>query len=766
MASPHLLPLLLDGSDGLTRCLADAGLPVELRHLLTDVLAAPSPSLAISAREAWLSGLQHRISTVAASADDRAILWFMLATQVEGQARDGVMRLLAHSCLESVHPLITELPTIFDHGTQLRIRGPRQGGTPRPAVTSLTHLEFALVPLALAGLAKPVLDALDSLPNAVAIRTPHLLLAARLINAITIGRETEALAAFEVYQPVGGEFTGDLERDTLIQQLLPLMWYQQALLGGIPLELDELRDRFLTPKLSPLPTPEIFRRDLFDLVTLPCADVDGLVAVMQRPHADRLNLTSCNLVAYNPVRAALCLGELDMAAGLLSQRLAVHADTWLDHLFWMRLHLADRDRAPAVDRLRRTLEGADRYGARGRVEIELRLSRELALLDLAELMGELREVRVQQRPEAPSGPTPGQLVGDSAALAHVRGWIASYADATAPVLILGETGTGKDLVARQLHAQSRRHAAPFVAVNCAAIAENLLEAELFGHVQGAYTGADSRRPGLIASAGAGTLFLDEIGDTGARFQSALLRLLENQEYRPIGSDRAEHVACRIVAATNVDLDRACDEGRFRRDLLYRLQQLPIVVPPLRHRREDIPLLVQVFLSASGLPGCRLDPELMQHLMEQRWPGNVRQLRNEIERLRLHNPGRTVLGMAEHKALPGARQPTGSRETTRFFRRPDHAVAARTPVTPAGGSPLPAYGHGNPQMALQQRILDLFTRYARLTRKQMMELAGISSATATRHLNALCAEGRLRRVCPTPAPRTFYFVAATPTAEVG
>ena len=230
---------------------------------------------------------------------------------------------------------------------------------------------------------------------------------------------------------------------------------------------------------------------------------------------------------------------------------------------------------------------------------------------------------------------PETLLGRSAAMLEVYKQIARAADSSAPVLIQGESGTGKELVARAIHSHGRRTSRPFVAVNCGAIAETLLDSELFGHARGSFTGAIGDRRGLFEQAGDGTMFLDEIGETSPALQVKLLRVLEESEVRPVGATRTVSVAARIIAATNVDLAREVAENRFRQDLFYRLSVIVIVVPPLRERRGDIPLLISRFLeSACNRASRRVDfaPEAIEALTAYAWPGNVRELENTIERL--------------------------------------------------------------------------------------------------------------------------------------
>jgi DNA-binding NtrC family response regulator len=240
-------------------------------------------------------------------------------------------------------------------------------------------------------------------------------------------------------------------------------------------------------------------------------------------------------------------------------------------------------------------------------------------------------------------PPPG-LIGRTAGMLSVYKQIAHAANAAAPVLIIGDSGTGKELVARAIHAHGRRSARPFVPINCGALTESVLESELFGHTRGSFTGAIADTKGIFEQATGGTVFLDEIGETSPALQVKLLRVLQEGEVRPVGGSRLVKVDVRVVAATNVDLEREVTAQRFRQDLFYRLSVIVIRVPALRDRREDIPLLIQTFLAnACSRAGRRveLSPAAISALTSYRWPGNVRELENTIERLVVFSRGSVI-----------------------------------------------------------------------------------------------------------------------------
>jgi transcriptional regulator with PAS, ATPase and Fis domain len=214
--------------------------------------------------------------------------------------------------------------------------------------------------------------------------------------------------------------------------------------------------------------------------------------------------------------------------------------------------------------------------------------------------------------------------------------VKKVAPTDATILIMGESGTGKELIARAVHALSPRVDRPFIPVNCGAIPAELLESEMFGHERGAFTGAIGQRAGMFQLANGGTIFLDEVGEMSPALQVKLLRVLQDREVRPVGGDHTTRIDLRVVAASNKDLAAEVDSGRFREDLFYRLQVIPIVMPPLRERRSDVPLLIQHFLrrlndKRAGGP-VSISDEAMVHLWEYDWPGNVRELENLLERL--------------------------------------------------------------------------------------------------------------------------------------
>ncbi len=255
------------------------------------------------------------------------------------------------------------------------------------------------------------------------------------------------------------------------------------------------------------------------------------------------------------------------------------------------------------------------------------------------------KARLEQEEEAGPDDLPeSEMIGSSAAMVEIYKTASRVAPTSATVLIEGETGTGKELVARLIHRFSPRAQGPFVAVDCASIAPTLLESELFGVLKGAFTGADRDRVGVFEAAHRGTVLLDEIGDIELNFQLKLLRFLQEREVRPVGSPRSKEVDVRVVAATNRDLHKMVEDGKFREDLWFRLNVVRIVIPPLRERRGDVPLLARFFLNKYNAlynVDVKLTESGIKAMQEYTWPGNVRQLQHLVERLTILAPNNRI-----------------------------------------------------------------------------------------------------------------------------
>ncbi len=306
-----------------------------------------------------------------------------------------------------------------------------------------------------------------------------------------------------------------------------------------------------------------------------------------------------------------------------------------------------------------------------------------------------------------------QILGDAAATGRLRDLVARVAPSEATVLIRGESGSGKEVVARALHAQSQRARGPFVAVNCAAIAESLLESELFGHRKGAFTGADRDREGLFEAAQGGTLLLDEIGEAGPGVQAKLLRVLESRRLNRVGDPRERAVDVRVLAATNRPLEQAIAAGTFREDLYYRLQVFPLDVPPLRDRLDDLPVLAAHFLARFGRGRQPLPAASLARLRTHSWPGNVRELRNLIERAHIL-AGAQPIG-DEHLVLDGVvRTPSAAADDADLNLDNQARRLIRLALARAGG---------NKTLAAQMLGITRRTLYSRLDLLGMQDVIG-------------------------------------------
>ncbi|MGA6993244.1 MAG: sigma-54 dependent transcriptional regulator [Candidatus Deferrimicrobiaceae bacterium] len=285
---------------------------------------------------------------------------------------------------------------------------------------------------------------------------------------------------------------------------------------------------------------------------------------------------------------------------------------------------------------------AVKMGAFDFIEKPISLTKLLITLSRAIEQGQLRweNVELKERVEKKY-----RLVGDSDAMGRVRAEIAAAGPTNASVLVAGENGSGKEIVAREIHRHSKRAARPFVAVNCAAIPDELIESELFGHEKGAFTGAAVRRRGRFELGDGGTLFLDEVGDMSPRTQAKILRVLEEKQFERVGGGEKIHADVRIIAATNRNLPKEVEAGRFRDDLYFRLNVFPILVPPLRDRKEDIPSITEHFVgeicTEHGKERKKVPRAAMELLMAHAWPGNVRELRNVVERLVILSTGPAI-----------------------------------------------------------------------------------------------------------------------------
>jgi two-component system response regulator AtoC len=334
------------------------------------------------------------------------------------------------------------------------------------------------------------------------------------------------------------------------------------------------------------------------------------------------------------------------------------------------------------------------------------------------------------RPPPPSSSTKAGILGQSPAMRQAEATLQRAAQGNATVLVRGESGTGKELVARAIHDASPRAKQPFVKIDCTALPENLLDSELFGYEKGAFTGAVSRKPGRVELADKGTLFLDEIGELSLPLQAKLLRLLQDRQFERIGGVKTIHVDVRIVAATHRDLETMIERDQFRLDLFYRLNVVPLWLPPLRARREDIELLATHFCkacgAANGKPGVTIHPEALKFLRSQRWPGNVRQLQNFIERL-------VVLTTDDVITLPFVRGELEQRVTFQTQPGSSHAVLQVEPAAPSiavvpSQADAAVLSLGTELRAAEKRAIERALKTAKGNRSMAARLLNLSRST--------------------------------------
>ena len=316
------------------------------------------------------------------------------------------------------------------------------------------------------------------------------------------------------------------------------------------------------------------------------------------------------------------------------------------------------------------------------------------------------------------------LVGESRRMHEIAELIRLVAFRRSTILITGETGTGKEVVAKAIHAAGNRAQQPMVSVNCTAFPETLLEAELFGHVRGAFTGATNHRVGRFEQAHRGTIFLDEIGDMPLNLQSKLLRVLQEREIQRLGSSDTIHIDVRVIAATNTDLTEKIREGKFREDLFYRLNVVPISIPPLRDRDRDIPLLAQYFLDKicqeESMPQKRISRETLTTLASHYWPGNVRELENAVEKAAVLSGDRTWLTPADF-AVTARIHPVPVNRAMPYIAVPDHGLDFERTV----GS-------------IERNILEQAMQKTGGNKKMAAEMLGLKRTTLSAKLKSLTA----------------------------
>ncbi len=504
--------------------------------------------------------------------------------------------------------------------------------------------------------------------------------------------------------------------------------------------------------------------------------------------------------AFCLIRAELASGNSEAARhliGIRNNRGNIH---YLDDFFVARTEMLENNTRQASIHFSSLLQSIELNKANGRLDFEMQLSNELShgdIVNLTQAAGRItnKKSKINQKNNITSIntiiPTPKQLqpitglntiIGNSKATKEIRDTIQKFANLDAPILITGETGTGKEVVARAIHATSNHRKQPFIPVNCSSITETLLESELFGYERGAFTGANKTTKGLFESAGKGVIFLDEIGDISPRLQVSLLRVLETGEIRGVGSSNTYKTKCRVIAATNANLSQLSQNGQFRQDLMYRLERLLIHLPPLRERSDDILQLSRHFLDIGRKVGTHaaISEDLKKTLKNYSWPGNVRELKNVLERMRLMHSDKLFYNINDldmkfqipeqkikttsNKQIPtnnnqlpasNLQQPTNN--------HPPIIIPQQTPLSDDKIETMLTWGRS--PIRRQDRLRELFIKYKKLTRSEIIKILNISPNTATKDLKVLCSDNFIKRIEPSASTRSHYFVIIEPLTKL-
>lgn len=473
---------------------------------------------------------------------------------------------------------------------------------------------------------------------------------------------------------------------------------------------------------------------------------------------------------YVSFNIELGLGKINAARKLLEEKEAIGNFHYLDDFFYARLQLMENNMDGAYHSIRRLFENVNRYGAMNRILFEMQFAKELKPTDLFILMNKLNNSEIITKPKIlRSKPVNikakgvNLLVGSSPEINQVKDLIKKYAPLHEIILVTGETGTGKELVAKALHEESSFCNEPFLAINCGALTDTLLESELFGYEAGSFTGAVKQKKGIFEAAGKGTVFLDEFGDISPKVQVSLLRLLESNEIRLIGGTGNRKVECRIVVATNVELNLVVKEKKFREDLYFRLTRFEINIPPLRKRIGDLQELVNYFLHGSvGLSGKQkiISLEVLRSFSAYQWPGNIRELKNCIDRLKILNPEKEELNIEDliFIQFQGPISLPKSLEKLNLENSPSLGPVELGEVHQSNDDDYLRIINQK-GFKSEKRLLflkKLFQKYKRLSLGQMTEITKVNPVTTNQDLQKLCEEGFIVKKTPTKSYRSNFY----------
>jgi DNA-binding NtrC family response regulator len=771
----------------------------------------------------------------AAMLDGTALALLGILECLHGQrlAREAIESAQQVSVKDADHEILTLMLAAWAE-ICCRIGRPSEGEAflqrARSLVSDRTHCEVRAYAMMVESLAastqgnqalreKTLQDILDMLPSFSPRRKFYLWEKAFLLAQQGRGSDLGTLVRemswqcnerFPLYRVHLIQFIDNMERGHLEQasRLLPSVAMQAKALSGverIALRAYESLHKLMSDGLDPELMPGVKRgADIPNAIRIAYALIlkDSHEALrLARIEAQKLrgSIMDVGFDSYSLIRAELAARNADSAIRILKAREARGNRHYLDDFFYSRAHLLLNERKEAATRFAQALHSLARYHARARLDFELKMACELEDGNVIWLTQAADHILLKQNPaqtekplvacddlrgvspfphDAASVSLPGMnmILGSSTAISAIRETITRFADIDAPVLITGETGTGKDLVARALHEGSRRRNHPFTPVNCGSLTETLLESELFGHERGAFTGADRAAKGLFEETGQGTILLDEIGDITPRLQATLLRVLETGEIRAVGSAKTRKIHCRILIATNVDLEQLTYENRFRKDLFFRLQRLLIHTPSLRERRGDILLLARHFLDSGRRIGVHatMAKDLRDALRAYDWPGNVRELKNVVERMRLMHSDKLSyhLDDIDAKLLKSVRPPLSplsgptpsetsappfpdAREPLREFSPPTRPANPQKPPDDNARK----LRKGKSMLRRLDQLRALFDRHKKLTRGEVADIMDVSANTATKYLQSLCDDRYIHRIEPSASTRSHYFILA-------
>lgn len=467
--------------------------------------------------------------------------------------------------------------------------------------------------------------------------------------------------------------------------------------------------------------------------------------------------------SYNLLRAELSDGNMQAGKRILELRHERGNFHFIDIFFKARIELLNKNFNEAVKYFKKAIEECEKFNAMGRLDFEIRMACEWKPGILIDLMKNVYKADANLPTTVKSAPAEipqgiNRIIGESNQIREIRDTILNFAKLDIPVLITGETGTGKELVARALHTESPRKNKKYIAVNCGAIADSLLESELFGHAKGAFTGASQAHKGFFETAEDGVLFLDEIGEISTRLQISLLRVLESGDFRAVGSQTTTRIKCRLIFATNADLEKLVNEGKFRKDLFYRLRRLQINIPPLRERPSDIIPLADYFLNVGrdANDHARMTNKLQSILLQYQWAGNVRELHNSIENMRLLNSDKLIYEVSDIRlhSEGNEKEPYQKINISKLSENHQAEETKKDPI-------LEKFAYGNNMIRKEQAIKELFLSHKVLTRLEISNYLNLSPKTVTVYLKLLSETNFIQKKMPSKSPKSHYFELIPP-----